>query len=864
MLDIKSKLIALFTAAIVIMFFGLNSANALVEPGWPSGTPNVCQNPTDGFMNFELGIEEAQIESSIPGVEFTTTYGLNWRYGDIRTGNYNVNPYGTTIYETNGNFFAWLGITGDRGRITFTGGTASYLSVLVSTYSGVTLDAYDADGVLLANSGWAGNNTSTGTLTRLTVEAEGMAYVEVHDTGNYWLIDDLCTDAPPPCQPVPGYTLGDQSDRIDIVFVPDEDYAGNMTNFLNDVTHKIDDRLGFHAPINGNLDMFNFYYTELEGDVSGYPSGNCGQESSLPDNFLTLCPFADAVVVLHTTSFTDCSRSSGGVGVFSGEGPTDRSFIHEAGHGVFGLKDEYDSDREQGSCAYTAYNTSRPIPSNIWETEADCRDDCTDRGWDPDQCYEFTPCQGDWWKLGDPALTTNDDKYYDEDYQYIMKDGYDFAKGWGDASAFRIDWIFDNYPFTPEPPLPPPSGERCIILELNINDSAITLIKKKFVASQPPQFIPVYDGLTAKMYHPSGNMQAEFGFADPRSACAGAELGGTGSSTLESVDFTLILPYFNHLGMAQIVDTTGALPMLTVDLTDFATTTVNNTPTCDADGPYTEDCGGTTTTVALDGSGSIDIDGDPLTYAWDTDCPGGSFDDPTCATPTLTVDSSNGCNITCSVSLTVTDDSGASDTDTATVTIQDIMGPDITCPSDLTIECDESNDPSNTGMATATDDCDLNPTIDYSDMVTPGDCPSEETITRTWTATDYCGNTSSCVQTIEVVDSTPPVIECNNPDTIKPPDVPISFTATATDNCDDTPVVEITEFDCFLIVYPIEKRIDKTGSCEVSITNDTITILDSGGVDTHITWTSRATDSCGNVSEKTCETLVVNPGVGLE
>jgi hypothetical protein len=86
------------------------------------------------------------------------------------------------------------------------------------------------------------------------------------------------------------------------------------------------------------------------------------------------------------------------------------------------------------------------------------------------------------------------------------------------------------------------------------------------------------------------------------------------------------------------------------------------------------------------------------------------------------------------------------------------------------------------------------------------------------------------------------------------------FTATASDNCDDTLVVEITEFDCFLIV-PNGKRIDKTRSCVVSITNDTITILDVGGVNTHITWTSRAIDRCGNDSEKICETVVVNPGL---
>jgi len=171
-------------------------ARGQVEPGWPAGKPNICRKPTDGFIDFEDGTDGAVIRSSIPGLKFTTTLGLDWIYGDIRTGKYNVYPYGHQGYETNGNFFAWLGVTGDQGRIDFPQGTATYLSVLVSTYSGVKIDAYDAEGNFLATSGWAENNLHTRTFTRLTVEAPGMAYVIVHDTGNYWLIDDLCTDAP--------------------------------------------------------------------------------------------------------------------------------------------------------------------------------------------------------------------------------------------------------------------------------------------------------------------------------------------------------------------------------------------------------------------------------------------------------------------------------------------------------------------------------------------------------------------------------------------------------------------------------------------------------------------------------------------
>ena len=51
-------------------------------------------------------------------------------------------------------------------------------------------------------------------------------------------------------------------------------------------------------------------------------------------------------------------------------------------------------------------------------------------------------------------------------------------------------------------------------------------------------------------------------------------------------------------------------------------------------------------------------------------------------------------------------------------------------------------------------------TVSHADVTSEGDCDNEYTIERTWTAVDDCGNNTSKVQTIEVLDTTPPVIEC--------------------------------------------------------------------------------------------------------
>ncbi|MCH8991051.1 MAG: thrombospondin type 3 repeat-containing protein [Acidobacteria bacterium] len=93
----------------------------------------------------------------------------------------------------------------------------------------------------------------------------------------------------------------------------------------------------------------------------------------------------------------------------------------------------------------------------------------------------------------------------------------------------------------------------------------------------------------------------------------------------------------------------------------------NQPPVCDVGGPYSATCTGPTASIMLDGTGSYDPDpGDTLTYEWTTDCPGGSFDDHTSATPTLTADSFT---VTCNVTLKVTDDGGLFDECSTTVSL---------------------------------------------------------------------------------------------------------------------------------------------------------------------------------------------------
>jgi M6 family metalloprotease-like protein len=216
-------------------------------------------------------------------------------------------------------------------------------------------------------------------------------------------------------------------------------------------------------------------------------------------------------------------------------------------------------------------------------------------------------------------------------------------------------------------------------------------------------------------------------------------------------------------------------------------------PTSDIGGPYSAECQGGTTEISLDGTGSSDPDfDDSLFYEWTTDCAGASFDDSSSPTPLLTVDTSNGCSISCNVTLTVTDCAGNSDTSSVPVTIQDTTPPDIVCPEDITLECvgncgfdasDPQLAPFFAGFS-ATDLCDGN-------LFISNDAPSFfglGTFPVTFTATDYCGNSASCTATVTVEDTTPPEIEVTlNRYVIWPPNhklIEIDATVLVTDSCD--------------------------------------------------------------------------------
>ena len=152
-------------------------------------------------------------------------------------------------------------------------------------------------------------------------------------------------------------------------------------------------------------------------------------------------------------------------------------------------------------------------------------------------------------------------------------------------------------------------------------------------------------------------------------------------------------------------------------------------------------------------------------------------------------------------------------------------------PAPSSVEC-----PATPAFATptATDTCDAAPTLTFVDVTIPGTCPQEFTVTRTWTATDSCGNSSSASQTISVTDNTAPVISAlPASSSVECPATPAFATPTATDACDAAPTLTFLD-------------VTTPGTCpqEFTVTR---------------TWT--ATDACGN-SSSASQTISVTDNTG--
>lgn len=199
-------------------------------------------------------------------------------------------------------------------------------------------------------------------------------------------------------------------------------------------------------------------------------------------------------------------------------------------------------------------------------------------------------------------------------------------------------------------------------------------------------------------------------------------------------------------------------------------------PVANAGTDQTVECAGTTTPVSFNGTASTPGSGTLNAYSWKE----GATTLGTGATLNVSLPAGSH-----TITLTVTDTGGGSDTDDVIVNIVDTTAPLITvnAPNPLTVECHTTfTDPG----ATASDGCAGSVVVNASgsvDVDTPG------TYTINYSATDGA-HTANASRTVYVVDTTAPLISCpaNIVVTLPPNAMATSMAVnypavTATDSC---------------------------------------------------------------------------------
>lgn len=218
---------------------------------------------------------------------------------------------------------------------------------------------------------------------------------------------------------------------------------------------------------------------------------------------------------------------------------------------------------------------------------------------------------------------------------------------------------------------------------------------------------------------------------------------------------------------------------------------------------------------------------------------------------------------TCSYTITrtwsATDNCNNTTTASQTITIKDTTAPVLAgVPVDASASCD--NVPA-AAAVTATDNCN-GASVALSESTTAGNCAGNYTITRTWTATDACGNSSSATQVITVTDTQAPAFaDVSSNTTVSCGNVPAAVAPTATDNCSGVAGVafneSVTAGNC-AGNYTITRTWTATDGCGNSATaTQTISVIDNQAP-VFANVPANATASCSNIPTSVAPTATDN------
>jgi len=325
---------------------------------------------------------------------------------------------------------------------------------------------------------------------------------------------------------------GDPDGKIDIVIMPSDDYYEGPMGADDDpatplplpetwheqIMALIDESFYTEPVVNNDRTKFNFWYLPSLATL-GIDGGKCAW--SPPEGWLEACPHASAGAILHTTSCRDYRSGD----VFSSNIDAPRTFIHEAGHAVFALADEYD---DAGSGCWTSYNVGTPYP-NIYSSMETCEAESLLAA----DCDQFTDCRSGRWK-GQPYVTI---------MSGLCGPPFDTC-GWGADAERRVEYVLDQYQG---------GGLNNLILALvatfHYDGESATLMASKVVYGGAPERVNDWRQLEVTLLSSSGEPLMVFSLQDPRYIDFDFP---SGSALLPEVDFGVVVPVFDNLKTLEL------------------------------------------------------------------------------------------------------------------------------------------------------------------------------------------------------------------------------------------------------------------------------------------------------------------------
>jgi len=340
--------------------------------------------------------------------------------------------------------------------------------------------------------------------------------------------------------------------QIDVVFVPEKTYSANFTQFEVDAIAAI--RRGYFRidrwavdPIPADYkDRFNFYLY-----VGGYATKGGDCEWSLPrgyyfeEDFWENLPFTDSAGILSLSPADGCSEHLGPPGAWIAQGTPPYTIIHESGHSIFGLRDEY--------CGDTEYGDPSDHMINIWDSQASCQADAAGERWTLGNCRKIdcstSPCAY--------PKCSKDIYRYDPDRVIadVMTCGCPvWRPAFYEADTRRVNYVFNNWPT---------GRTKGILIDFNINNGVITELRSKVVGQHPDIGLQA-ESFSAEAYSSTGELLDHFEVWDPRIRLG--DFPGEAVYT-DNVNFTIIFPWYDNLKTFQIRNVTTGAALVSVDLT---------------------------------------------------------------------------------------------------------------------------------------------------------------------------------------------------------------------------------------------------------------------------------------------------------